>query len=175
MNSNVEKLEMKSGVETGMISKASQTVHPPFFVSLFNLFVHSLLRLGLPMGPMTLLTVRGRKTGKPHTNPVALFEHDGRRYLLSPFGQVNWVRNLRVAGKVSLRHGRHKEMVVAVEFAPEEAAPILKEAIAQYLPTRMGVMILRPNFDVEPDSPLTDFINEAKRHPVFELRESPSR
>ncbi|HEX2712888.1 MAG TPA: nitroreductase/quinone reductase family protein, partial [Candidatus Acidoferrales bacterium] len=33
-----------------------------------------LLRVGIPMGPMILLSVRGRKTGKLRTTPVDLFE-----------------------------------------------------------------------------------------------------
>ena len=42
-----------------------------------------LLRIGVRMtifGPMMLLTVRGRKTGKPRTVPVDLHERDGRRF-----------------------------------------------------------------------------------------------
>ena len=165
---------MKADIESGMTSKTVKTLHVPFYVPIFNPLIHALLRLGVPMGPMALLTVRGRKTGKGRTNPVAPFEHNGHRYLLSPYGQVNWVRNLRATKHATLRRGWHKETVVAVELAPDEAAQVLREAIMQYLPTRMGAMILRPNFDVETHSPLTDFINEARRHPVFELRGSPS-
>src|SRR5689334_13909476 len=62
--------------------------------------VKGLLRVGFPMGgPMVLLTVRGRKTGRPRTTPVDLFERGGRRLLVSTHRQEssNWVRNLRVA------------------------------------------------------------------------------
>src|SRR5881628_1490728 len=131
---------MKSRTESGMASSMVKTPHVPSYVPILNPLVHSLLRLGVPIGPMALITVRGRKTGKARTNPVAPFEHNGRRYLLSPYGHVNWVHNLRAAGKATLRRGWHKETVVAVELAPEEAAPVLREAIRQYLPTRMGSM-----------------------------------
>src|SRR5215472_3487774 len=62
--------------------------------------IKGLLRLGLPMGPMVLLTVRGRKIGKAHTTPVDLFERDGHSFLVSTHRQEssNWVRNLRAAG-----------------------------------------------------------------------------
>ena len=49
--------------------------------------VKGLLRLGVPMGPMVLLTVRGRKSGQPRTTPVDLFEGSGRSYLVSTHRQ----------------------------------------------------------------------------------------
>jgi len=46
-----------------------------------------LLRLGIPMGPMVLLTVRGRKSGQPRTTPVDLFEGNSRSFLVSTHRQ----------------------------------------------------------------------------------------
>ena len=66
------------------------------FVRISNAMTTFLLRMGVKMGSMTLLTVRGRKSGKIRTNPVTLIELDGYRLLIAPFGTVNWVRNLRV-------------------------------------------------------------------------------
>ena len=40
-----------------------------------------------------LLTTRGRKTGRPRTNPVVPVEHDRRRWLVAPYGPVSWVHN----------------------------------------------------------------------------------
>lgn len=37
-----------------------------------------LLRGGVRLGPMMLLTVRGRTTGLPRTTPVDVFERNGR-------------------------------------------------------------------------------------------------
>ncbi len=48
------------------------------------------------MGPVALLTVKGRKTGKNRRNPVGLFDYKGHRYISSTFSQVNWVQNVRV-------------------------------------------------------------------------------
>jgi hypothetical protein len=39
------------------------------------------------MGPMVLLTVSGRKSGKPRTTPVDLFERNGRSFLVSTHRQ----------------------------------------------------------------------------------------
>ncbi len=50
------------------------------------------------MGSFALLTIRGRKSGRPIETPIAIFVQEGKSYLLTPYGIVNWVRNLRAAG-----------------------------------------------------------------------------
>ncbi len=133
------------------------------FVRISNAMTTFLLRMGVKMGTMTLLTVRGRKSGQPRTTPVTLIELDGDRLLIAPFGSVNWVRNLRAAGSATLTRGRHSERVSTVELSIQEAGPILKKSLA-------GVPSFVANyFDVTPDSPLADFEREAPRHPVFRL------
>src|SRR5258708_37815480 len=87
----------------------TKTNQAPRFVRLANMLTKTLLRAGLPPSffgyPMYLLTVRGRKSGQPHTTPVVIVEQEGKRYLLSPFGVVNWVRNLQASGGAALsRH-----------------------------------------------------------------------
>ncbi len=166
---------MKSNeFELEMIPK-NETVHVSSIVPLFNHVIRSFLRIGVPMGPVGLLTVKGRLTGKSRRNPVGLFKHDGRSYLFSTFGNVNWVLNLRVAGQATIRKRFHKTQVYPVELTPEEAAPILKEAVAPFLRNRFAELILGPHFKVEPDAPPSDFVEEARRHPVFELRQSDSK
>src|SRR5258708_23028575 len=67
--------------------------------------IRVLLRAGVRvslLGPMRLLTVRGRKTGQPRTVAVDLYEHDGPRFLIATHGDGNWVRNLRAPGAWSL-------------------------------------------------------------------------
>jgi len=133
------------------------------FVRISNAMTAFLLRMGVKMGNMTLLTVRGRKSGKIRTTPVTLIELDGERLLIAPFGTVNWVRNLRATGEATLRRGRHSERVSAVELSIQEAAPVLKKTLAR-VPS-----FVTNYFDVTPDSPLADFEREAPRHPVFRL------
>lgn len=141
-----------------------------------NPLMVSMLRVGVPMGPTILLTVRGRTTGQPHTTPVGLFERDGQRWLFAEFGDVNWVRNLRAAGGGILSRGRRRETIAAVELASEPAASVLKEVVAPWLRGPMGamatVMAGGRIFDVPLEAPVIDFINEAPRHPVFEIRET---
>ena len=139
----------------------TKTYRVPSFIRLGNFFTTRLLRAGLKPGNMALLTVRGRKSGLPRTTPVSLGEHDGRRWLIAAFGEVDWVRNLRAAGEGSLKRGRRPEHIFVKELSAEEAAPILKESLAG------APGFLLKYFDATPESPLKDFEREALNHPVF--------
>lgn len=132
-------------------------------VRISNAIVAALLRRGVKMGTNSLLTVAGRKSGEPRTTPVTLLEWQGERYLQSPFGQVNWVRNLRAAGHATLTRGQHREPIAVVELAPAEAALVLKGTLASY------PSIIKGYFDVTPDAPLAAFELEAPRHPMFRV------
>ncbi len=127
-----------------------------------NHLVRVLLRVGLGPPRTYLLTVPGRRSGRPYTTPVTLVAHAGEHWLVAPYGAVNWVRNARAAGRVTLRRGRQAETVAVVEVGPEESAPVLQRYVAE-------VPITRPYFGVRPDAPLDDFRAEAHRHPVFRI------
>lgn len=114
------------------------------------------------VGPAHLLTTRGRKTGRPRTNPVVLVQQDRQRWLVAPYGPVSWVLNARAAGRVTIRRGRDSREYAIRELPPTEAAPILKRYVRFASATR-------PYFQAGKDSPLEDFVAEAHRHPVFEL------
>jgi len=88
--------------------------------------ITTLLHAGVKLGTTSLLTVRGRKSGQPHTVPVLLVEQDGERWLVAPYGVVQWVRNIRAAGTATLTRGRHSETISVTELEAEEAAPVLK-------------------------------------------------
>jgi deazaflavin-dependent oxidoreductase (nitroreductase family) len=141
--------------------------HAPVFVRLVDPLVRRLLRIGFPMGPNTLLTVRGRKSGQPRSAGVALVEIGGRRWVISAFGETHWVRNLRAAREAVLRvHGRD-EPVAAVELTPAEAADFFRDVVQPYvrsmpLPVRwVGRLFTRDIF--------ADPVGTAARRPVFEL------
>ncbi len=127
-----------------------------------NVLVRNLLRVGLGPPHTYLLRVRGRRTGRLHSTPVTLVEEASRRWLVAPYGEVGWVRNVRAAGWVTLSRGGRSEQVATFEIEPAEAAPILRRYIEQ-------VPITRPCFDVRPDSSLDAFLAEALRHPVFRV------
>ena len=80
-------------------------------------------------------------------------EHDGRRWLVAPYGPVSWVLNARAAARVSLTRRRDTRDYIVREVAPEEAGPILKRYV------RIAPAIRR----------YFQATKEAGRHPVFEL------
>jgi deazaflavin-dependent oxidoreductase (nitroreductase family) len=128
-----------------------------------NALVRPLAKAGLT-GPRThLLTVPGRRTGRPWSTPVSIVRIGSERWLVAPYGERNWVKNARAAGWVELRRGRVRERLGVVELAPEEAVPVLREYY------RLG-RVTRPFFDVSLASPHDAWLAEAPRHPVFELR-----
>ena len=112
-----------------------------------NRVVRLLLKLGLMPGPTYLLTVPGRRTGRPLSTPVTLVEDGGNRWLVSPYGDVAWVRNARAAGRITLSRGKRSETLPIRELSPTEAAPVLRRYITR-------VPITRPYFDAKPDSSL---------------------
>jgi hypothetical protein len=87
---------------------------------------------------------------------------DGGRWLVAPYGDVGWVRNARAAGEVQLTRAGRSERLAIEEVGAEEAAPILQRYLKR-------VPVVRPFFDVHPDSPLAEFATDAPHHPVFRL------
>jgi deazaflavin-dependent oxidoreductase (nitroreductase family) len=130
---------------------------------LLNTVMRALLRLGIAPRGTYLLTTRGRRTGTPYSTPVTLIENSDGRWLVAPYGAVGWVHNARAAGQVTLSRGRHSEELRAEEVRDEEAARVLQAYLRK-------VRVVRPYFDVAPDSPLEEFVAEASRHPVFRLQ-----
>jgi len=116
----------------------AKTSQVPFYVRLGNALTLTLLRAGFKLkGPylvfgnysMYLLTVRGRKSGLPRTVSLALIQRNGKRYVGSVYGIVDWVRNLRATGEAVLTRGRRSETVTARELPTGEAALVLREDV----------------------------------------------
>jgi deazaflavin-dependent oxidoreductase (nitroreductase family) len=146
------------------------TARAPAFVSILNPVIRRLLGAGLPVGPNVLLTVPGRTTGVPRTVPVAVIEVADRRFVQSPFGEVNWVRNLRAAGEAIVTKGRDRQAVDAIELEPDAAAGVLQDALGPYLRSRLLAPLVRQLFHLEPNSTPEAYAAEARLHPMFELR-----
>jgi deazaflavin-dependent oxidoreductase (nitroreductase family) len=81
---------------------------------------------GISLMGSRVLTVRGRTSGEPRSNPVNLLELDGERYLVAPRGNTQWVRNARAAGAGQLRLGQRIEQVELVELPAGERVPVLR-------------------------------------------------
>ena len=93
------------------------------------------------------LSVRGRRSGRWRTVPVAVLDYDGERYLVSYRGASDWALNLRASlkGRLTVR-GRVEEIAV-VEVPVAERAPLLEAYLARYgkMPTVAGVLRTLPD------------------------------
>ncbi len=130
--------------------------------SIGDAIVGASISLGLAPRANYLLTTVGRRTGEARTNPVQLVLHDGKKWLVAPYGEVSWVKNARVAGRVRLTRRSSSEEFSIRELPAAEAAPVLKRYLSK-------VPVVAPYFDAKRTSSVEDFEKEARRHPVFEL------
>lgn len=130
-----------------------------------NRAARRLARWGL--GPLGLrqLAVPRRTSGGWQTVPVNLLELDGRRYLVAPRGETQWVRNLRAAGTGELRLGRRVEAVRAEELADGDKADVLREYLRRW---RAEVKVFFGDLDA--DASDERLLAVAPGFPVFVLR-----
>jgi deazaflavin-dependent oxidoreductase (nitroreductase family) len=157
-------------------------IRAPRAIRSLNPLMNRLLRAGMPSGPNALLTVRGRASGLPRTFPVSILELGQRRFVQAPYGEVNWVRNLRVSGEAIVTKRGHSETVAAVELAPDVAAAIFRDALGQLPRSRLIKAVLGPSlrppiadlrfFRLRVDDTMDEYVADARRHPTFELRRS---
>jgi deazaflavin-dependent oxidoreductase (nitroreductase family) len=125
-----------------------------------------LVRLGVVPRAYWLLTVPGRRTGRRYTTPVRLVSVGGERWLVAPYGEREWVKNARAAGRVELRRGRRRVVCALEELDAGERPAILAEYVRR-------VPITASFFDAPRGAPPEAFAPEAARHPVFRLRPQP--
>ncbi len=94
--------------------------------------VRWMTRHGVSLLGSRVLTVSGRSSGTPRSVPVNLLPLAGERYLVSPRGVTQWVRNVRVAGVAELRVGRRIEQVRLVEVPVDERVPVLRVYLSRW-------------------------------------------
>lgn len=139
----------------------------PFMTKLLNPFAKALLRAGVPLATNVLVTMPGRVSGKPRTTPLAVIEVDGRRWLWSPWGDVQWVKNLRAAGRATITARRQSEEVIATELDAQERVIFFRDVLAPFARNlRGGMTFVRLIDGVDLNHP----VEEAEGRPVFELR-----
>ncbi|MQY22800.1 nitroreductase/quinone reductase family protein [Nocardia macrotermitis] len=95
-----------------------------------NKVITRLQRLGIAFGPMQLLTVTGRRSGRLLTFPIAVNELDGGRYIFQAFPKAAWVANVRAADTVTLTRGRKSTTARLVELPVEQRGPVLRDLVA---------------------------------------------
>jgi len=153
--------------------EASTSTHfkrPGWFTkNVFNQLVAGLTRLGLSVWGSRVLEVRGRTSGQWRRTPVNLLTLGGERYLVSPRGESQWVRNLRVSGEGRLLLGRRSESFSAVEVKDDDKLPVLRAYLKRWK-AEVGVFFE----GVGPDSSEEELRGAAPKHPVFRLSSSAS-
>lgn len=131
----------------------------------FNRLVAGATAAGVSVLGSRVLEVRGRATGQPRQTPVNLLEHDGRRYLVAPRGETQWVRNLRADdGRLVLILGRRREACRATEVTGDDRLPVLRAYLARWR-WETGAFF----GGMGPDADDAAWRAEADRHPVFVL------
>jgi len=136
-----------------------------FTTNVFNRAVAALTRLGVSVAGSRVLEVRGRTTGEPRRNPVNPLTLDGGRYLVSPRGQTQWVRNLRARGQGRLLLGRRAEDFTAVELTDDEKPPILRAYLKRWK-WEVGAFFE----GVGPDSSDGELRAITPNHPIFRIK-----
>lgn len=152
------------------------------FLRLVNPFARRMIPVGIPTGaPNVLLTMRGRRSGKPRTVPLGMLELDGRWFVQASYGETGWVANLRADSEATVTcPGGRRVPVEAVELSPEDGGAVLRRALQPFRRSRLLGALLGPRFRppigvlwvlrVRIDDTAEEYLAEARRHPIFELR-----
>jgi deazaflavin-dependent oxidoreductase (nitroreductase family) len=135
-----------------------------FTRNIFNQSVAFLTRQGISVLGSRVLAVKGRKSGQWRTTPVNLLSYKDRRYLVSPRGETQWVRNLRAVGTGELRLGRRAEGFRGRELTDDEKVLVLRAYLKRWK-AEVGIFFEGTG----PDSSDDEIRAIAPRHPAFEV------
>jgi deazaflavin-dependent oxidoreductase (nitroreductase family) len=140
-------------------------VAPGWPTRLLNPIVSALVRLGLPLKGAAVLSVLGRTSGEWRSVPVNPLTLDAERYLVSPRGETQWVKNLRAAGGGRIRRGRRpEEDFTAIEVTDSEKPPILRAYLKEWS-WEVGKFFGGVGADASDD----ELARIAADHPVFRI------
>ena len=146
-----------------MSNARPEFLRPSIAERFFNRLFGVLVGLGIGLGHNYLLQVEGRRTGRIYSTPVNVVDHHGKRFVVAPRGETQWVRNARVSGFVWLKRGTKRERFAVRPLADQEKPEILREYLNRYKTT------VQRYFTVRAGSPLESFSGIAPDYPVFEL------
>jgi deazaflavin-dependent oxidoreductase (nitroreductase family) len=153
-----------------MSDQAGPPAHVPRRVSLFSPVLKAMLGAGVPLGPNGLVTIRGRKSGTPRTAALAIVKIGGRRWVWAPWGEVNWVRNLRAAGRATITVRGRNEEVTATELDQTGRLEFFRDIFGAHVRSLpFGVWFVRMVDGVDLNHP----VEVAEDRRVFELHPLP--
>jgi deazaflavin-dependent oxidoreductase (nitroreductase family) len=143
----------------------------PLHVRLGGKFLSYFMAAGIPILFNKLVTIRGRNSGLPRTAGLAVIEFAGRRWMWAPWGDVNWVRNLRAAGRATITLGRRKpEEVRATELDSAQRVVFFRDVLGPLARSKpFGVLFIRLVDGVD----LNDPVEAAQGRVVFEIQPLP--
>lgn len=110
---------------------------PPRYLKPMNKVLMAVQKLGIPTGPAMVLTVPGRKSGRPRSTPMTPFEFRGGLYVVAGYSGADWAANARAAGTGTLARGRRSRRVRIIELSADEARPVLR-AFPSQVPVGVG-------------------------------------
>lgn len=110
---------------------------PPAWLKPMNKVMMAMAKLGIVAGPVRVLTVPGRKSGKPRSTPATPFLLDGVLYVVGGYPGADWVLNARAAGTGTVTRGRKSQRISFVELSPEQVRPVLR-AFPKHVPRGVG-------------------------------------
>jgi deazaflavin-dependent oxidoreductase (nitroreductase family) len=144
---------------------AADYQRPGWFTKhVFNPIVAGLTRSGVSLAGSRVLEVRGRKSGQWRRTPVNPLEYEGERYIVSPRGETQWVRNLRASGEGRFRKGVRTETFTAKEVPDEDKLPVLRAYLKKWA-WEVGTFFQ----GVGADAPDDELRRIAELHPVFRV------
>ena len=138
---------------------------PMMLTRIMNRGMGWLASLGLTSSRMITLEVKGRRSGQTHSTVMNMVEYEGARYVVSPRGEAEWVRNVRAAGGEAVIRHRGRRSVRLEEVAAEQRAPILRKYLGE------NAMSTKRHFGVDPKADVAEFAAVAGRHPAFRVIE----
>jgi len=149
---------------------------PRIFWRLFNFGPRTAYAVGL--GPLIgnsvlLLTTLGRKSGLPKITPLVYEELDNKIVVASARGTAaDWLRNIMVNPKVSVRVGRRQfDAVAEMTCDPERIADYLQQQLERK-PAMFGAILRAQGLSSEPSR--ADLISFAPKRPMVTIRSTDS-
>lgn len=139
---------------------------PTRLTKIVNKLISALASLGMAPSHTVTLEVNGRHSGRTRSTAVIWVEYEGERYLVSPRGESEWVRNVRAAGGDAVIRHRGRKKVRLEEVPTERRAPVLQA----YL--RKTARMTRQLFELDPGASINEFERIAARYPVFRITSS---